>query len=155
MYNFLGQGLNLYHSSDNTGSLILWATREFLNILILKQFHYWSCIYFYNIWKVIHTNRSLGIVEQTWTTFDDSTLAHTVPNAYVTFFFFFSAATFVNLPWSLHDTAIKIFFILTEERNDASASGLQMEQRVMINTLKIKIAGVIQQWETIQVAIRV
>ena len=36
MWNFLGQGLNLCHSSDSTGSLTHCTTRELLNSYILN-----------------------------------------------------------------------------------------------------------------------
>ena len=36
MQKFLGQGLNLPHSSDNTGSLTRWATRELPGLLLLN-----------------------------------------------------------------------------------------------------------------------
>ena len=75
----------------------------------------------------------------------DSALANTLSNTYVTIFFFLSVTTFVNLSQFLHDTVINIFFILTKEKN--GQVGCKWNKRVMINTLEIKIEGVIQQWE--------
>lgn len=59
-----------------------------------------------------------------------------------------------KLSWFLNDTATKIFFIETKERNDAAASGLQMEQK-SYDKHNVKTLAMIQQWETIYIDTRI
>lgn len=59
-------------------------------------------------------------------------------------FYHFFVSAFVNLSWFLSDTATKIVFIETKERNDAAASGLQMEQK-SYDKHNVKTVAMIQQ----------